>query len=310
MDWALEKAPPMPAQLVATLTGLARHADKKGRGSYPSVARLAAYTCKAERSVQRDLKQLRDLGFIRLGDQSKAGHLPEGKRPEVYDLALHRIVPGGRAGSDEVTRASRVTLASSRRRGGKKKPSSDEYSDPGTGDVHVTPDVDVTRDVDVAAGVPSTSQEGRRGRHPNQKTEPRAEPKTSSTAAASSRELSDEEIKEFGNFWLLHPKSKNQSSTRELWTAAIDQGAAPEQITAAAVSYAKEVAGNEWRFIKQSDNWLRDRRYEDKFAPEPTGKPDLRSVGGTKHQPYTPPVDHSVYENGFRHHVRPQASGE
>jgi hypothetical protein len=40
MDWALEKAPPMPAQLVATLTGLARHADKKGRGTYPSVARL------------------------------------------------------------------------------------------------------------------------------------------------------------------------------------------------------------------------------------------------------------------------------
>jgi hypothetical protein len=164
MDWALEKAPPMPAQLVATLSGLARHADKKGRGTYPSVARLAAYACKAERSVQRDLKQLRELGFIRLGDQSKAAHLPEGKRPEVYDLALERVVPGGRAGSDEVTLTSRVALASSRRRGGKKKTSSEDVSSDLTGDVDVRGDVDVTGDAGVADGVTSTSQEGRRPR--------------------------------------------------------------------------------------------------------------------------------------------------
>src|ERR1044072_3790885 len=158
MDWALELAPPMPAQLVATLSGLARHADKKGKGAYPSVARLAAYTCKAERSVQRDLKPLRELGLIRLGDQSKAAHLPEGKRPEVYDLAVERVVPGGRASSDEVTRASRVTLASSRRRGGKKKPGSDATTSNLTCDVDVTRDVDVTGDADVADGVTPTSQ--------------------------------------------------------------------------------------------------------------------------------------------------------
>ncbi|MCX5407467.1 helix-turn-helix domain-containing protein [Streptomyces sp. NBC_00086] len=169
MDWALEYAPPMPSQLVATLSGLARHADSKGRGAYPSVGRLAAYTCKSERSVERDLGELRKLGLIWLGDQAKAAHLPEGKRPRVYDLALETVVPGGRAGRDEATRASRVTLTSSRRRGGKKKPSSDAFPDPGTGDVHVTPDVDVTPDVHVADGVTSTSLEGRRPRHPNQK---------------------------------------------------------------------------------------------------------------------------------------------
>ncbi len=310
MDWALEKAPPMPAQLVATLTGLARHADKKGRGSYPSVARLAAYACKAERSVQRDLKQLRELGFIRLGDQSKAAHLPQGKRPEVYDLALHRVVPGGRASSDEVTRTSRVTLASSRRRGGKKKPSSDNGTPDLTGDADVRGDVDVTGDADVADGVTPTSQEGRRPRHPNQKTEPRAEPKTSSSAAANSREFSADEMKEFGNFWLLHPKSKDEDKTLALWKEAVASGVDPKSITAAAVAYAKEKAGEQFRFIKQSDNWLRDRRYKDKFAPEPNGKPDLRSVGSKKHQPYTPPTDHSVYESGFKSHVRPQASGE
>ncbi|MFD7145618.1 helix-turn-helix domain-containing protein, partial [Streptomyces sp. NPDC059919] len=72
MTWALELAPPMPAHLVATLAGLARHADKKGRNSYPSIRRLAAYACKAERSVARDLKELRTLGLIRPGDPRAA----------------------------------------------------------------------------------------------------------------------------------------------------------------------------------------------------------------------------------------------
>lgn len=175
MDWALEFAPPMPAQLIATLSGLARHADKKGRNAYPSVGRLAAYACKSERSVQRDLAELRKLGLIRYGDQSKAAHLPEGKRPDVYDLALENTVPNGRAAKDEVTSASRVALASSRRRGGKKKPSSDAFSEPGTGDVHVTGDAHVRGDAHVADGVTPTSLEGRRPRHPNQKTEPTTE---------------------------------------------------------------------------------------------------------------------------------------
>lgn len=160
MDWALEYAPPMPSQLVATLAGLARHADKKGRGSYPSVARLAAYTCKSQRSVQRDLAELRKLGLIRLGNQQKAAHLPEGKRPEVYDLAMERVVQDGRAGRDGVTRASLVTLTSSRARGGRKRSSSGDTSPDLTGDVGVTPDAHVTRDVHVADGVTSTSQRG------------------------------------------------------------------------------------------------------------------------------------------------------
>lgn len=193
MKWAIEMAPPMPAQLVATLTGLAYHADKHGRGAFPSVARLAAYTCKSERSVQRDLKDLRKLGLIRFGDQSKAAHLPPGKRPDVYDLAMERTVPKGRAGDDEVTLASRVTLASSRRRGGRKKPSSDAMTSDLTGDAHVTGDADVRGDAHVADGVTPTSQEGRRPRHPNQKIEPKEEPSYHSPEPNSSEQAGEEE---------------------------------------------------------------------------------------------------------------------
>jgi hypothetical protein len=130
------------------------------------------------------------------------------------------------------------------------------------------------------------------------------------TPSGADRDFTAEEMKEFGNFWLLHPKSQNQDDTRDRWKEAVASGVDPKQITAAAVAYAKEVATQEWRYIKRSDNWLRARRYEDKFAPEPNGKPNLRPVGGKSHQPYTPPTDPSVYESGFHSHARPQASGE
>ncbi|MGW0837111.1 helix-turn-helix domain-containing protein [Streptomyces prunicolor] len=290
MDWALELAPPMPAQLVATLTGLARHADKKGCGTYPSVARLAAYACKAERSVQRDIKQLRELGLIRLGDQSKAAHLPEGKRPEVYDLAVERTVPGGRAGSDEVTQASRVTLASSRRRGGRKNTSSEDASPDLTGDVHVTPDVDVTGDADVADGVTSTSQEGRRGRHPNQKTEPKDEPKDSYGARGSSgASVTDEERdyawRTFGEFWVCYPRPMKPEKTKQAWRDALDRGADPDQIAKAAKAYAHARQGEDQRFTPYSNTWLDDGSYDD---------PIETPSGG--YQPYHDPTDQSVYD--------------
>jgi hypothetical protein len=279
----------MPAQLVATLSGLARHADRKGRGAYPSVARLAAYACKAERSVQRDLKQLRDLGLIRLGDQSKAGHLPEGKRPEVYDLAIERTVPGGRAGADEVTRTSRVTLASSRRRGGKKKPSSDNSPSDLTGDVDVRGDVDVTGDAGVADGVTWTSQEGRRGRHPNQKDEPTDEPKDSYGARSSDRAAGVDEERDytwraFAEFWVCYPRPMKPEKTKTAWRDAIDRGADPDHIVKAAKAYAFARRGEDRQFTPYSNTWLDAGSYED-----PTDEP-----GG--HRPYRDPTDQSVYD--------------
>lgn len=166
--WALKYAPPMPPKLLGTLFGLADHADKHGRGAYPSVPTLAAYACKTERSVQRDLKELSDLGLIRLGDQNAAAHIPAERRPTVYDLAMENTVPGGRAGDDAVTQASRVTLASSRARGGRKTPAQHNSgvtpTSPVTStsppDAHVTPGVTPTSewgDAHVATGVTPTS---------------------------------------------------------------------------------------------------------------------------------------------------------
>jgi len=98
--------------------------------------------------------------------------------------------------------------------------------------------------------------------------------KTSSTEAPQHAE-------EFGAFWLIYPKSRDREKTLTEWRTAIANGADPQQITAAAQAYAREKAGEEWRFIKHSANWLRERRYEDDYAPAPHGKPQLRAVTGT-----------------------------
>lgn len=306
MKWAMEFAPPMPSQLVGTLNGLAYHADKRGRGAYPSTARLSALACKDKRSVQRDLKALKELGLIRLGNQALAAHLPEGKRPEVYDLAMERVVPGGRAGTDEVTRTSRVTLASSRRRGGKKKASSDDSPPDLRGDADVTPDVDVTRDADVADGVTWTSQEGRRGRHPNLKDEPSVEPKDMSVVRAVANDEADASERDyamdkFGAFSLVYPKRRSMEKAKTAWCAAIDRGVDPQHIVDAATSYARERAGQDAKYTKYPDRWLNDGCYDDEPDPQPASKPHLKAVGGKGgHRPFQPPKDHSVYANGFR----------
>ena len=122
-----------------------------------------------------------------------------------------------------------------------------------------------------------------------------------SSAPPAAREISAEDKVEFGNFWQLFPKSKDYDKTRDAWVTAVLRGdATPEEITAAGVAYAHEVVGQEFRFVKSSANWLRERRYLDKHAPEPGGKPNLRAVNGNGHRPFEPPPAHVYQQKGFR----------
>ncbi|MFF4489476.1 hypothetical protein ACFY0F_23755 [Streptomyces sp. NPDC001544] len=132
------------------------------------------------------------------------------------------------------------------------------------------------------------------------------------TPSAAAREITADEKLEYGRFWHAHPKSKDYDKTLGAWTEAVIGGADPKQITAAALAYAHEVIGKDFQYVKQSANWIRDRRYEDKHAPGPTpgSKPQLRSVGSNRHEHYQQPEDLSVYQNGFSSHARPQAAGE
>lgn len=90
ITWLLEDAPDLPPHLVGTALGLANHADRHGRGSYPGQATLAWYARKSDRAVRKDLKDLLGLKLIRLGDQRLVQHIPADERPVVYDLAVER----------------------------------------------------------------------------------------------------------------------------------------------------------------------------------------------------------------------------
>lgn len=88
ITWVLKDAPGVPPQLVSTLIGLANHATPDGRNAYPSQGTLATYTRKSERQVRRDIAELQRLGIIHRGNQCIVEHIPQDRRPVVYDLAM------------------------------------------------------------------------------------------------------------------------------------------------------------------------------------------------------------------------------
>lgn len=308
MKWAIEQAPPMPSQLIGTLVGLAYHADKKGEGAYPSLARLAAYACKAERSVRRDLRQLQDLKLIRPGDPARTAHIPSDRRPEVYDLAMERTVPGGRAGDDEGTRTSARTLVSSRERGRAareaKKTRSHAESDSERADVDVRADVGVRADVDVTSGRTWTSQRGDAhvtdGGTPTS-AKPSYEPPTNrpmnqegvQTVTTHLAPVAERDA--FGPSPIDIDGFELTDAMRAWALRTFGPGLDLDYETAQFTDHfrAQNVRRPNW-----PTEWQKWIRRSAKYASERANRPPLRAVSGG-HTPYQPPADTSVYQNGF-----------
>jgi hypothetical protein len=70
------------------LLGYANHADKYGRGAYPSTRTIADYAECDVRTVQRHLRWLIERGYLHDGDQRTVDHLDPRYRPIVYDVAM------------------------------------------------------------------------------------------------------------------------------------------------------------------------------------------------------------------------------
>jgi hypothetical protein len=95
LTWVFEQAPDVAPHEVPVLVGLANHAHPDGTGAWPGVPRLARYSRKGERAVQKDVQSLLSKGLIRKGDQRLVAHYPPDRRPVVYDLAMERRLDGG-----------------------------------------------------------------------------------------------------------------------------------------------------------------------------------------------------------------------
>lgn len=88
MTWAMDQAPVTDKAARLVLIYMADVSDKQGRHSYQSVGTLCKRSRYSEATVRRAIGKLRSSGLIREGDQSRAGHLPNGQRPVVYDLCM------------------------------------------------------------------------------------------------------------------------------------------------------------------------------------------------------------------------------
>jgi hypothetical protein len=105
-----------------------------------------------------------------------------------------------------------------------------------------------------------------------------------------------EDLSEFGNFWLVYPKSRDKQATLAAWKAVVAKGVDPQRLTAAAVAYAHERRGEDLRFTKYSANWLRDARYEDVIDPD---QPPASKAAAGGYQPYRNPVNQDDYDQPF-----------
>lgn len=88
--WVIESAPDVSPHWIPVLIGLARHADKEGRGACPSQELLAEYARKSDRAVRNDLAAMEKAGLIRPGDPAVVAHFPPDRRPLVWDLACEK----------------------------------------------------------------------------------------------------------------------------------------------------------------------------------------------------------------------------
>jgi len=69
------------------LLGFANHADKHGRGAYPSTQTIADYAECDVRTVRRHVSWLLKRGYLHEGDQRMVDNLDPRYRPIVYDVA-------------------------------------------------------------------------------------------------------------------------------------------------------------------------------------------------------------------------------
>lgn len=70
----------------------------------------------------------------------------------------------------------------------------------------------------------------------------------------------------FDEFWEAYPKPNNEAVSKQLFDEAVEAGADPAHIVAAAVAYEAENKGNSSRYLKFSDNWLREEKWKNHKA--------------------------------------------
>lgn len=288
----------MPAKLVSTLIALANHADRDGRGCYPSQDVLARYTRKSRRQVQRDVDDLAELGLIRSGDARFVAHIRADHRPQVWDLAMERRRPRDDTHdtpSPESGMTPMTARGDTRDRHGvtpmSPEPSLEPKEEPKSKDMATARAVAAHED----------PQPGLFGDEPPPPSEADVPARTNGHKRSSAKQKiawSTSEPPEqydldqlWAAFWRCYPKKVKPLAARKCWDKAITR-ADPRDLIDAAATYAKQQA-DPWlaQFTKHPTTWLNGGCWDDE--PEP------RSAAAGGHQGWRGPTDQSVYDQEF-----------
>lgn len=117
MKWAMEQTIVTSPSDRHVLLIIANSARADGTAAFQAISRIAAVTGLSDRSVQRCIQRLLDVGAIRPGNEVvRNAHLPRAdRRPNTYDVAIERgdtVSPGKSTGCHP--RQNGVTLTTER----------------------------------------------------------------------------------------------------------------------------------------------------------------------------------------------------
>jgi hypothetical protein len=102
LSWVLNQAPRTSPPQRLVLIALANHADPSLRAAFPSIGRIARYTCLSERTIRYALRSLEELGLIEPCDPAIiAAHIgrPD-RRPQGWNLRPQPVDKAGDAPED------------------------------------------------------------------------------------------------------------------------------------------------------------------------------------------------------------------
>lgn len=238
MQWVWEHSR-SGGNLRLVLLAIADSADHDGDNAWPSVATIAAKCSLSERTVQRAIQVLEEMGELVVARQAGGSSATRAdRRPNRYRLPL---VPA--RDSDGVTERhpedDGVTTETPRgdnqaRRGDNGAARGD--SERGHGVTLLSPEPSLI--------------------HPSTVLEPSGI-LAADLAAARSRPPSD-----FDTFWSLFPRKESMGAARRAWRDALRKADA-ETLIDGARRYAAAAAGNDPQFVVTPARWLENERWKD-----------------------------------------------
>lgn len=249
---------------------MADSANHKTGVMWHSIDSIAESAEVSRRTVQRQLDDLVELGYIREGDQAYVAHLPARNRPVVYEVATCDADRDAWAEAYRVDPATAAPLRAAAKVAGKRR--GPEVSESHLAEVSESHVGSMVRgDTGAQSEVSLGAIRGDSTVSPKQE-ENRKEQEPSSTAARPtpvSKLRNDQLDARFDEFWDAYGKKVGRGQAVKAWRAALRTGVDVDLVITAAGQareyYAAEIAAGRTapQYVPHPTTWLNGQRWAD-----------------------------------------------